>query len=120
VCIFFIYYVIDMALPKTLAELSELNLSFIPDDWSECMIRDGMRAIIKTEESMKIDVWKFLKEYSPPEGEGFMFCDNPIISNIGNNMESGHSGSSFGWTMRNLEFIAKNGINKYRFHVRNH
>jgi len=107
-----------MALPKTLAQLSEYDLSFIKDDWEESMIRDGMKAIIKTEESLKTDVWKFLREYSPPEGYGFMFCDNQIVSKIGSFMESGHSGTSFAWTMRNLEFIAKNGIDKFRFQVR--
>jgi hypothetical protein len=107
-----------MALPKTLSQLSELDLSFMRDDWSESMIRDGMRAIIKTEDSLNTDVWKFLREYSPPEGQGFMFCGNEIVSKIGSFMESGHSGTSFGWTMRNLEFIAKNGIDQFRLQVR--
>jgi len=109
---------INMALPKTFSELSEFDLSFMKDDWSESMIRDGMKAIIKTEDSLKIDVWKFLSEYSPPEGQGFMFCNNDIVSKIGNYMETGHSGTSYGWTMRNLEFIAKHGINEFRLKMR--
>ncbi len=107
-----------MALPKTISEVSEVDLSFMRDDWSESMIRDGMRAIVKTEESVKTDVWKFLRDYSPPEGQGFMFCDNEIVSKIGTYMESGHSGTTFGWTMRNLEFIAKNGLDRYRLKIR--
>ena len=29
-------------------------------------------------------------------------------------MEVGHSGASMGWTMRNIEFIAKNGLPAHR------
>ena len=103
-----------MALPKTIAELDYLDLSFIGESWSEDMIRDGMRAIILTGNSTEMDVWKYIHDYSPPEGQGFMFCDDKIISMVGQKMETGHSGSSFGWTMRNLEFISKNGLEAYR------
>jgi hypothetical protein len=34
-------------------------------------------------------------------------------------MEIGHSGASMGWTMRNIEFIAKNGIPAYRTQILN-
>lgn len=106
-----------MSLPQTIEELSRLDLSFIQESWSEGMIRDGMRAIIRAKENLKtreIDVWKYLHDYTPPEGQGFMLCDNEIVSKIRNNMETEHSGSSFGWTMRNLEFISKNGLEAYR------
>lgn len=100
-----------LALPKTLTEINDLDLSFMRDRWNQDMIKDGMRAIIMIEE---IDGWKYLHDYSPPEGQGFMFCDDKIVSKIGNKMEVGHSGTSFGWTMRNLEFIAKYGLVEYR------
>ena len=106
-----------LVLPKTLSELKELDLSFMRDSWSADMIRDGMRAVIMTEEELpshQKDVWKYLHDYSPPAGKGFMFCDDNVVSRIGNKMEIGHSGTSFGWTMRNLEFIAKNGLDEYR------
>lgn len=106
-----------MALPKTLSELNALDLSFMKDSWSADMIRDGMRAVIMSEEGLpshQKDVWKYLHDYSPPEGKGFMFCDDTVVSRIGTKMEVGHSGTSFGWTMRNLEFIAKNGLDAYR------
>jgi hypothetical protein len=42
-----------------------------------------------------------------------MFSDSPAVSTIMNKMRQlgydGHSGGSFGWTMRQMEFIAKNG-----------
>jgi len=105
------------SLPKTLSEVNDLDLSFMKDRWNADMIKDGMRAILKIEEELpsnERDIWKYLYNYSPPESEGFMFCDDKIVSKIGNKMEVGHSGTSFGWTMRNLEFIAKNGLREYR------
>ena len=58
--------------------------------------------------------WEFLKSYSPPEGEGFMFVRNPpeILDAINaaiSDAYGGHSGSSYGWTMRQMESIAKKG-----------
>ena len=58
--------------------------------------------------------WEFLKSYSPPEGEGFMFVRNPpeildAINTAISDAYGGHSGSSYGWTMRQMESIAKKG-----------
>jgi hypothetical protein len=48
---------------------------------------------------------------------GFMFNTSPILNEIGgqvgNDPEMGHSGSSYAWTMRNMESIAKNGWENY-------
>ena len=50
---------------------------------------------------------------------GFMFDTHPdpvvktTIDKINSTIDSGHSGSSYGWTMRNLESIAKNGWDLY-------
>jgi len=106
-----------MALPRTLTELNNLDLSFITDSWNKDMIRDAMHAIIKTEENLKareIDVWKYLYNFTPPSGQGFMFCKDDILSLIQTNMEIGHSGTSYGMTMRQIEFIAKYGLDEYK------
>jgi hypothetical protein len=63
---------------------------------------------IKTIE--RINMWGFLKTYEPPEG-GFMFNNNPTVNLIQTeicNDFPGHSCSSFGFTVRTLERIAKN------------
>jgi hypothetical protein len=85
------------------------------------MIRDGMRAIIRVGklpevQDKEIDVWTYLSKYSPPGDRGFMFSygDDRIVTLVGENMETGHSGASMGWTMRNIEFIAKNGLPAHR------
>lgn len=107
--------------PLTLSSVIECDLSYLNDKWSEDMIRDGMRAIIRVGrlpdiKSKKINVWKYLSEYSPPSQHGFQFSagDDDIVSQVQNHMEVGHSGASMGWTMRNIEFIAKNGLPAHR------
>ena len=108
-----------MTIPKTLEDVNNLDLSYMDDKWSQDMVRDGMKAIIRLNDKMKkkesnIDVWDYLSKYSPEEGKGFMFSSDPIVSQIVNEMEVGHSGSSMGWTMRQLELIVKAGLAEHR------
>ena len=107
--------------PLTLDEVRDCDLSYLNDNHSADMIRDGMRAIILAGElpeikAKEINVWKYLSEYSPPSGRGFQFSsgDDNIVSLVQNNMLTGHSGCSMGWTMRQIEFIAKNGVPTHR------
>lgn len=107
--------------PLTLDAVRDCDLSYLNDKWSENMIKDGMRSILRVNAipeviSKDISVWDYLSKYSPPADRGFMFSygDDRIISLVGDNMETGHSGCSMGWTMRNIEFIAKNGLPAHR------
>jgi ubiquitin len=106
-------------LPKTRSQVLECDMSYMKSEWEADMIRDGMMAIIDATESSilknrGVDVWEYLSKYSPPAGEGFMFSRDNVVDQIGVYMKVGHSGSSYGHTMRQLEFIAKNGIKKHR------
>jgi hypothetical protein len=69
------------------------------------MIKNAYNAITMTEGG-----WDFMKNFNE---ESFMFSSNPMIRTISGNMEklgyNGHSGASFGWTMRSMEYLAKNG-----------
>jgi hypothetical protein len=57
------------------------------------------------------DQWEYLKN---THIESFMFGNQPQIKEINKFMKfDGHSGTSYGWTMRNIEYIAKHGIEKY-------
>ena len=83
-----------------------------------------MRAILRVGElpevkAKEINVWKYLSEYNPPASHGFMFSygDDSIVTLVGNHMETGHSGCSMGWTMRNIEFIAKNGLPAHKTRI---
>lgn len=63
----------------------------------------------------RLNLWKEFAEFSPNKDEGFMFTSHPLLHKINCEMKllSSHSGSSYGWVMRTMEFIAKNGWNTY-------
>jgi hypothetical protein len=74
------------------------------------MLEDAYQAVSKANR------WGFLKREDVPGSQGFMFSDLPELRDIDTYMEyGGHSGSSYGWTMRNMEYIAKNGWTAYVF-----
>lgn len=107
--------------PLTLDAVNACDLSYMNDKWAEDMIRDGMRSIIRVGQLLEvrekeIDVWNYLSKYSPPANRGFIFSygDDRIVTLVGDHMEVGHSGCSIGWTMRNIEYIAKNGLPAHR------
>jgi len=62
-----------------------------------------------------LELWNWLKTSNI---ESFMLSDDPNITRIYNKIEElgycGHSGASFGCTMRIIEFIAKNSFDSYR------
>lgn len=76
--------------------------------WDREMIQSGFEAVESVEGG-----WEFLRSYTPPADQGFMFS-RPTgkrleIDEAIENRYPGHSGASYGCTMRNLEYIAKNG-----------
>lgn len=107
--------------PLTLDSIELCDLSYFNDKWSEDMVRDGMRSILLVGQlpevsAKEINVWKHLSQYSPPSDRGFQFSygEDLIVTLVGDNMKTGHSGASMGWTMRQIEFIAKNGLPAHR------
>ncbi len=87
---------------------STLNL----DENSVKYLQDAYDAITR------LDLWKELSEFTPDQG--FMFSSSPLLEKIRSEMKfiSEHSGSSYGWTMRQMEFIAKHSWNKYIEHLK--
>ena len=59
--------------------------------------------------------YMFMKTFEPAPERGFMFSDNPMLTAISSKMDDsiGHSGSSYGWTMRQLQCICRHGFNAY-------
>lgn len=76
-------------------------------------VRDGIEAVIKTTNQRESCTWTYLRDNPPSESTGYMFSDNPVFTGINGNMQVGHSGSSYAWTMRNLQHIAIHGIDAY-------
>jgi len=79
------------------------DLSFMDAD-SAIMVKDMCQAVSVTAN------WENLKEFTP--GDGGLICgDLPAwFADISKATEyKGHSGSSYGWTMRQVHYIAKYG-----------
>ena len=80
------------------------NYNFASIGYNEqdsAMLKDAHRACTRA------GAWDWLTTF---DEESFMFSNHPLISTITEKMEyKGHSGASFGMTMRVMEYIAKNG-----------
>jgi hypothetical protein len=63
----------------------------------------------------QLEGWHILANFTE---ESFMFSQNPNVSRLMDAVaaaySSGHSGSSMGFTMRQLEYIANNGFSNYK------
>ena len=84
------------------------EFKYVNDKHSRVMLQNAYQAVNQTE------TWNFVKK----DIESFSLSSAPEIWRITNKMEqlgyNGHSGFSFGWTMRQMQFIAKNGEGKYK------
>ena len=93
--------------------MSNINFNFISDSHTRSLVSNGYQAV------SQLELWDWMKSFTPATGDGFMWTSHPNVYKIMEKMESlpnppGHSGSSFAITMRQLELIAKNGIDKYK------
>jgi hypothetical protein len=112
---------IDQRIQRLKAELTSAQLekmkadgvadfSFIQYKMDRDFLEDAFNAITEA------GLWEWLAAYEPKQGEGFMFSGAPEISIITKKMHLGdaHSGASFGLTMRNMQYIAKNGLEAFK------
>ena len=83
------------------------DFSFLRDEASRRYAKDTYEAVTKAEG------WALMKE-DPGEG-GFMYSADERYKGIQDNMElmREHSGSSYGWCMRQVQYIATNGWDAY-------
>ena len=64
----------------------------------------------------EVGLWEELKNFVVNEHQGFTFSSDPLLLKIMNATENigvGHSGSSWGFSMRHMDYIAKNSWNNY-------
>jgi hypothetical protein len=91
-----------MTHPDTSITYDEFNT--ITDENNRVMLQNAHQAITSTE------YWGYMRTFNE---QSFMFSNNPAVSKILTKMSElgydGHSGCSFAWTMRQMEFLAKNG-----------
>jgi hypothetical protein len=71
------------------------------------MLKDAYDAITTA------NLWDFMRNEEPPHGQGYMWWPHPNLSEITRHMKTDHSGASYGWTMRQMQFIAKRGWSEY-------
>lgn len=71
------------------------------------MLSDAIEAITHANK------WNWIRHYTGH----FMYCDLPELQTIAFYMNyPGHSGPSFAWTMRQMQFIARNGLSAFQDH----
>lgn len=84
------------------------------DSHSQSMLIDAFKAVDST-----LGGWAILKRPDVPGSNGFMFSEfeDPLVKEtmtaIDAKLDEGHSGASYGWTMRSMESIAKKGWEVY-------
>ena len=84
-----------------------MAFDFITDKFEREALEEAYKAI------ESVGAWAFMAE-DPGEG-GFMFSKNPMLEEINKAMKDvGHSGSSYGWTMRQMQYIARHGLEAYK------
>jgi hypothetical protein len=87
----------------------EPNFADIYKPYEVEMIQDAYDTI------ERLGLWEWFGEFEPHPNEGFMFTTDIKIAMIGTSMKfDGHSGSTFGWTMRVVHDIAKQGWENHK------
>ncbi len=63
----------------------------------------------------QLELWPYVNNFN---SKSFMFSNSEEVDRIYNKIEElgygGHSGASFGFTMRTMEYIGKNGLAKFK------
>ena len=85
-----------------------MDCSFISNQNQREMIQTAINA------ANNLELWNWFRSNTI---ESFMFSNSPNVHRMYVEIErlgySGHSGASFGCTMRNIEFIAKNSFETF-------
>ena len=94
--------------PPPKINVGDGQFAYINDKRIRNNLQNGWQAVTITES------WQYLNNVKMAS---FMWSNDPKVSEIGNKMEelgAGHSGASFGSTMRSLEHIAKHGESSFK------
>jgi len=87
------------------------NLGFSTSDAT--MLADAYEAVSRA------NLWDYLARPSTPGPDGFMLASDFELSAIAARMMfKGHSGASYAWTLRQMEYIAKGGWDAYANRIR--
>ncbi len=103
--------------PTSIQSYPAGDFSFITRESERNMLIDAYTGISRVEGG-----WQYLSRPDVPQKDsGFMFNRDPIINHISQEIDKdnliGHSGYTYSWTMRQMEFIAKKGWHAYVTYV---
>ena len=72
------------------------------------MLNDMFHAITEANQ------WDWLRTFEPEEKRGFMWSNAPELKQIDKHVQyGGHSGTSYAWCMRQMQYIAKHGFEAF-------
>jgi hypothetical protein len=97
---------------KQITTMTEIITNITDDEFNYNIYDVNNRMMLKNAHQAitMAEGWDWIRNFT---GQSFMFSKDAMIGNISRNMVtlgySGHSGSSYGWTMRCMEYLAKNG-----------
>lgn len=94
------------------------NFEFVENKSIKELLKSAHRAISLCE------LWSWIRIYKPSKDRGFMWTQTPELDRINEQMwkdpiNNNHSGSSYGFIMREMECIAKNGYTNYKNNYKN-
>ena len=94
------------------------EFEFVRDQSTRDFLKSAHKAISLCE------LWNWMRIYEPPPNTGFMWSRRPELDRLNQQMwkdpiNGYHSGSSYGFIMREMEYISKNGYNNYKNNYRN-
>ena len=62
----------------------------------------------------RLELWDWFKNESPPNDKGYMYWRHSNIDKISNGLpENPHSGATFGFCMRCMQSIARDGFDEW-------
>tara|TARA_B100001063_G_scaffold239815_1_gene263908 strand:+ start:8449 stop:8769 length:321 start_codon:yes stop_codon:yes gene_type:complete len=99
--------------------IQQLNMASTPHytEWREtqCYGADFRPLLKEMADTIdKLELWDWFKNEKPPADKGYMYWGHENVDKISNNLPSNpHSGATFGFAMRCMQAIAKQGFNKW-------
>jgi len=71
--------------------------------------------------STQCELWEWIRDFDPPSDQGFMFSDTHEMNRIktamfehNDSVAGGHSGSSYAYVMRLMQYIATHGFAQFK------
>jgi len=69
----------------------------------------------------RLELWEWFRMESPPENEGYSWWGHENINKISDGLgkDNNHSGASFAFAMRTMQYIAKEGFSQWKNNIKN-